>query len=390
MTLYRQIVAELLDGLEAGRVRAGERLPSEHELARRFGVSRITAKRALDELAAAGRAERVRGRGTFALEGRERVSLGDPLIGLVLPDFSETYGVKLLYALEERCAAANAHLVVKRTLGDAAREAAAIGSLLRLGARGLAVFPVHGEHHQPVLLELVLNGFPVVLADRYVREIPAPAVVTDNREAAAALTAAVLAAGCREVAFVSPPAEHTSAIEDRLLGFETALARRGLVPAGGLTLRSSLPGEFTGENIAQDRRRVRRFADEHPGLDALIVSEYNLARVVADALENAGKRVPEDVAVACFDAPPEPLGRPFFTHIRQGEAAMGELAADLLLRQIGGERVTGVYTLPFELIPGRSTRQGTRDATRDVHTASGRGGAVRPAPGSSARRKEAT
>lgn len=397
--LYQKIVAALLADMEAGRVRSGERLPSEHELARRFGVSRITAKRALDELAAAGRAERVRGRGTFALtggarkgfapEGTERPAPSDPLIGLVLPDFSEAYGVKLLYALEERCAAAGAHLVVKRTLGDAAREAAAIAALLRLGARGLALFPVHGEHYQPVLLELVLQGFPVVLVDRYLREIPAPAVVTDNREAAAALTALVIAAGCREVAFVSPPAEHTSALEDRLFGLETALARRGLVPAGVLTLRSSLPGRFTGENIAEDERRVRRFVQERPGLDALVVSEYNLARVVADALKSAGKRVPEDVAVACFDAPSEPLGRPFFTHVRQGEAAMGGLAVDLLLRQFGGERVTGAHTLPFELIPGRSTRRGAHDPTRDLKP-SGQVGAVRPAPGGPARRREAT
>ena len=292
-SLFRRIADELLADMAAGRIRAGERLPSEHELVRRFGVSRITAKRALDELAHAGRAKRVRGRGTFALAGRVGAAPSDPLIGLVVPDFSETYGVKLLYALEERCSAVGAHLVVKRTLGDAAREAAAIAALLRLGARGLVVFPVHGEHYQPVLLELVLDGFPVVLVDRYLREIPAPAVVTDNREAAAALTAHVLAAGCREVAFVSPPAEHTSALEDRLLGLETALARRGLVPAGVLTLRSSLPGRFTGENIREDERRVRRFVHERPGLDALIVSEYNLARVVVDALKSVGKRVPE-------------------------------------------------------------------------------------------------
>lgn len=384
--LFRRIADELLADLDAGRIRVGERLPSEHELVRRFGVSRITAKKALDDLAAAGRAERVRGRGTFVLAGRSRSAPSDPLIGLVLPDFSETYGVKLLYALEERCAAVGAHLVVKRTLGDAARETEAIGALMRLGVRGLVVFPVHGEHYNPVLLEVVLNGFPVVLVDRYLREIPAPAVVTDNRAAATALTAHVLAAGYRSVAFASPPAEYTTAIEDRFLGFETSLARRGLVPAGVLTLRSSLPGRFTGENILEDEQRVRRFVQELPGLDAFIVSEYNLARVVADALRSAGTRVPEDVAVACFDAPSEPLGRPFFTHVRQGEAAMGGLAIDLLLRQFGGERVAGAHVLPFELIRGRSTRRNGHG----TKTTSGEADTVRPSFNGSVVRREAT
>ena len=69
--------------------------------------------------------------------------------------------------------------------------------------------------------------------------------------------------------------------------------------------------------------------------------------------------------------------------------AMGGFALDLLLRQLGGERVTGAYTLPFELVPGRSTRRGAREAARDPE-ASGKVGPARPVPGASARRREAT
>ncbi len=64
--LYHQIYLILRDKIYGGNYADDTRLPGEQELARAFGVSRITAKRALDDLAAAGLAVRERGRGTRA------------------------------------------------------------------------------------------------------------------------------------------------------------------------------------------------------------------------------------------------------------------------------------------------------------------------------------
>lgn len=364
--LFQQIVDHLLEELHEGRLAEGQRLPSENELAHQFGVSRITAKKALDELAHAGLVQRLRGKGTFALaveSGKTRnAHTTDHLIGFLLPDFSETYGSKLLYAVEERCQQYGAHLIIERTFGSAEREAQAIRALTRLKVQGLIIFPVHGEHYNPEVLKLVLAGFPVVLVDRYLQGIPACSVVTDNRQAASTLTAHVLAEGYRKFAFVSPPAEHTSAIEDRLFGFETALARRGLVPTDSLTLYSSLPTSFTPDNIRADEERIHRFVQTNSDVDAFIASEYNLAVVLADTLVEAGKRVPEDVAVACFDVASQPLEDSFFTHIQQAEEAMGQMAVDLLLRQISGERISARHPLDFKLVEGRSTKRASPQA----------------------------
>jgi GntR family transcriptional regulator len=62
--LYHQIFTELRDDIASGRRRNGDALPTEHELAGLHSVSRITARRALDELALAGLAERKRRLGT--------------------------------------------------------------------------------------------------------------------------------------------------------------------------------------------------------------------------------------------------------------------------------------------------------------------------------------
>lgn len=62
--LYHQIFLILKHRILEGELAAGEGVPGEQELAQIHGVSRITAKRALDELAAAGLVVRERGRGT--------------------------------------------------------------------------------------------------------------------------------------------------------------------------------------------------------------------------------------------------------------------------------------------------------------------------------------
>jgi GntR family transcriptional regulator len=62
--LYRQLVVALEARIASGEAPTGDYLPGEMELSEQFGVSRITAKRALDELAAAGLVTRSRGRGT--------------------------------------------------------------------------------------------------------------------------------------------------------------------------------------------------------------------------------------------------------------------------------------------------------------------------------------
>jgi GntR family transcriptional regulator len=65
--LYHQIYLILHDKIVSGAFAPDDLVPGEQELMRRFGVSRITARRALDELAAGGLVVRQRGRGTRVL-----------------------------------------------------------------------------------------------------------------------------------------------------------------------------------------------------------------------------------------------------------------------------------------------------------------------------------
>jgi GntR family histidine utilization transcriptional repressor len=63
--LYEKLKEHVLQNIRSGAWRAGERVPSEHELVREFKVSRMTANRALRELMRSGVLTRVAGVGSF-------------------------------------------------------------------------------------------------------------------------------------------------------------------------------------------------------------------------------------------------------------------------------------------------------------------------------------
>ena len=65
MTKYSEMAANLRSQIESDRYKPGDKLPTTSELCSQFGVSKITVRRAMDELERDGLISRRRGSGTF-------------------------------------------------------------------------------------------------------------------------------------------------------------------------------------------------------------------------------------------------------------------------------------------------------------------------------------
>lgn len=81
--LYHQVYVLLSGHILDGTISKGTQMPTEQQLAEIFGVSRITAKRALDELADDGLVERRRGKGTHVIYHYEPEPVLAPLTGML-------------------------------------------------------------------------------------------------------------------------------------------------------------------------------------------------------------------------------------------------------------------------------------------------------------------
>ena len=66
--LFQQLAEELRNALRAGEYPPGSQLPTEHQLCGRYGVSRVTVRKALEELSQRGEVVRRPGKGTFVAD----------------------------------------------------------------------------------------------------------------------------------------------------------------------------------------------------------------------------------------------------------------------------------------------------------------------------------
>lgn len=88
----------------------------------------------------------------------------------------------------------------------------------------------------------------------------------------------------------------------------------------------------------------------HPKIDAVFAANDVMAAGAIDVLKRAGRRVPEDVAVAGFDdAPVATTTDPQLTTMRQPFERISEEMVRLLLRVIEGERPAAII-LPTDLV----------------------------------------
>ena len=211
----------------------------------------------------------------------------------------------------------------------------------------MLLLSLHGD--DPLPRQLRDRGLPVVLGGRPAGGYAGAYVDVDNTGGARAGVAHLLERGRRRIATVTGPLDMMAG-QDRLEGYRSALTDAGL----GVEESLVEAGDFSE---ASGQRAMRALLAREPDLDAVFAANDLMAVGAMRALREAGRRVPDDVAVVGFDD--SPLSRvtdPPLSTVRQPTDEMGRRMAELLLRLIatdddgagGGEQLRPV--LPTELV----------------------------------------
>jgi DNA-binding LacI/PurR family transcriptional regulator len=296
---YLQIVESLRASLSAGQYSQGARLPSEAELVRRFGVSRMTAVKAMQQLQQEGLLVRRAGSGSYATEGR---GAQKPVFGLIIPDLGETEIFEPICKGMVGTPNAGHSLAWGNSTAPGEDKESAAEHLCRqyIEQRVAGVFfaPVEfgarrDQVNRRVVKSLRQADIPVVLLDRCVLPFPGRSecdvVGLDNRRAGYLMADHLLRHGAQRPAFLAIEGS-AETVDDRIAGYREALLARGHANGQGLVLRCD-PGDATTIAAALKDHRI----------DAVLCANDLTAARLMQTLMALQVRIPEQVRVAGFD-----------------------------------------------------------------------------------------
>jgi len=303
-----------------------------------LGVSAVTLRRDVEELAAQGLVRRSHG----AISAVRTASQGDGpqlTVGIVVPH-AEYYFGEVISGIRAAAARAGVRLTLGVSSYDVALEQHLVRGLVQRGVDGILVAPTPdfstGELSNDVQDWLMDIPVPIVLLERPVQ--------IDGRAAAIDSVFSAHSTGCATAVRHLAELGHTHIALAAIEGPNTPLVRDGYrraVESCGLVARGEVYDKVgeTAETAAQAAQLV------NAGVTALVVHNDQLAMRLLGQFEVLGVRVPDDVSLVCYDDISAELAEPALTAVAPQKTAVGERALDLLLDRIhdggngGGERV---------------------------------------------------
>lgn len=270
-------------------------------------------------------------------------------LGVLLPELHGEFFSELLRGIEHTARAARFLVLVCSSHDDAGQAIAAIHTM-RGRIDGLLAMSSHLD--AATLREHLPASVPAVLMNAPARALgeACDALSIDNHAGARAVVSHLVERGCRRIAMIAGPEGHFDAAE-RLRGYHEALA--ALLPQARPRV---VEGDFTEHAGHRAGRRLLAGADRP---DAIFAANDMMAIGCLFALNEAGVRVPDEIALAGFDdVPTASYLTPPLTTVRACIVGFGREATELLLGALRAPRAAVARTLPVELVARGSTARG--------------------------------
>jgi DNA-binding LacI/PurR family transcriptional regulator len=329
------VVDDLKQRIEAGDLRAGDRLPSMVALCERYGVSDITIRAALKELETAGYVEGRRRSGVFVREQKSpevRPQLsGEKVIALLVPAWDDAFFARIIRGAEEEAERKGYRLVVVNSRGDTAQEAQQLKSLA-FEVAGLLIVPL-GARSYASYTALLERNVPFVFIDRFVEKLSVPVIATDNEQGGYLATRHLLDCGLQDIFVLMENNGEATSLRDRLAGCKRAFKEAGQIFQPEYVRISPEAGETAGYTLALKILEEKRVLEKTERLAIFALNDV-MARGAYVAIREAGLRIPHDVAVVGFDDLDAAFFTPPLSTVRQPIVEIGAAAARTLVEML--------------------------------------------------------
>lgn len=365
-TLYNWIYNEILKMILLGQIKPNEQLPSEAEIAERFGVSRMTSKMALNALAEDNIIYRVARKGSFLAEVdlnriRNMVDSKGVVGGntsnlnyfaLVIPKLDSYCGsiVKEIVALAE---IHGYQILLKCTDGENETENRVLGEVANMPeVKGVILFPSDYNHCGRELLNYKIQNYPIVILDRFYKEIEFDIVCHDHFQGTYDAVNQLIAKGHSAIGFVSRTISQITSREERYQGFVAAMMEHS----------KRIRGErvrFTDEDVDHIVDVLKEYLQQNESLTAVLCADNFLTVHLNYALQELGIVPNKDLTIVGYsDGEPLNYLSTKMALIQQPVKEMCRMAFQKLMKKIDdGNEEANVVKIKMELCGAENIAQ---------------------------------
>jgi len=265
------------------------------------------------------------------------------LVALVIPDITNPYFPAFARGAQDVVAEHGYAAIVCNTDRNPDREREFLHMLRRQRVEGIILNPAGAAADE--ILPIQASGIAIVLLGEQINHPKFDAVMIDNVQAAFDMVSYLIKRGHRRIAHLAGWQTIISG-RQRLQGYRRALEMHGLAVDNTLVIEG--PWTKSGGSEA-----MRRLLAVRPLPTAVFAANDLMAIGAMIAVQQAGLKIPDDVAVAGFDDIEEAgCVAPALTTVNQPKYEIGRRAAQILLRRLHkeGPRKRQRVVLPHQLV----------------------------------------
>jgi len=251
------------------------------------------------------------------------------MIGLIVPDLMHSFFAEIAKGVSAAIRPLGYDVVICNSEEDCGVESSEVDRLLARQVDGLILASAQPPSSLEVFERIEARNVPYVLIDRRFTDARAPYVGADDEAIGRLATNHLIERGCRRIAHIAGPPLATGV--GRLKGYQSALAMAGI----------SVPDSYVvhATDDASGFQAARRLLALDPRPDAIFGYNDPTAAGAMKAILEAGIGIPGSMKViGVGNVHYSDLLRVPLSTIDQSSTAIGQQAADILVKSIGSKR----------------------------------------------------
>ena len=326
---YFQLQTWLIEQIDQGVFKPGDKIPTEDELSKLTGLARATIRQAIQNLVNMGHLLRKKRLGTFVVDvqiAKDKKTI----VGILIPDIRAGYAPVLARGAEDEAAKSKHSLILCNTDDLYVKADFHADRLIDQSVSGVIFVPTAApdEKNHIIVEKFLRKNIPVVLADRLIPGMDVDYVTTDNFQGAYNLTKYLIDKGHTHIALTL--SNRFTSERDRYEGYKKALTDHSIpIDSNIIAIHD---GPYAEKPYLAYARRLLKISRH---ISAIFAGQDRVAYLIYSVAEEMGISIPKDLSLVGYDDL-----RPTCSHIislttmHQPIYEMGQESMKLILQRI--------------------------------------------------------